>query len=95
MAKRMNQGGRTGMKGMGWGLGVGAAIGALATWVAADMNKADSTIRRWIDIGRRKRERIRLEDEVKHASEAAAAVEGEIMVETRRTDHLPPDEMPI
>lgn len=95
MAMRTNRQGRTDRTGMGWGLGIGAAVGALAAWVTTDLNKPDSTIRRWIEIGRRRRERARLEREVERAVDEAAAVGEEIIDNARRATHLPPDEMPI
>ncbi len=95
MTKRPDRTRQTGMRGMGRGFGVGAVFGALAAWVATDINKPNSTLRRWIEIGRRKRERTRLENELKRAADEAAAVGEELIDEARRPGQLPPDEMPI
>lgn len=85
---------RSDLPGLGWALGIGALLGAAVGWVATDMNKPNSTVRRWIEIGKRKHERKVLEEEVEGTPEQTAVEESVLEAIENPPEELLPGERP-
>lgn len=93
MANQVNRGSVA--RCVGWALGIGTAVGALAGWIMVDLNKPQSTVRHWIEVGGRRKDRKRLVREMEAvASEAAAAIEIEIIEANRVRERQPPQGEP-